>query len=198
MTEAMDRDDLRARLDVIESMIAEGRRSTGRWGWIFVLWGVAYLVATAWSTLGHSQSAWPVTMVLASVVCTVAIKRTQRSEPMRGLSRAVGVTWCVSGVSLFLILFCLGISGRYDIHVFLTIIGGMLGLAHAASSLMLRLKSQMLCALLWWAAGICGCFLTEKQASLAFLAAILLGQVVFGLYVMLVEGRWAKSEAHHG
>ena len=33
--------DLNDRLTLIETMIAEGRRSTESWGWTFVLWGVA-------------------------------------------------------------------------------------------------------------------------------------------------------------
>ena len=42
--------ELTERLELIESMIAEGRRSTTRWGWSIVLWGVAFYVAIAWSS----------------------------------------------------------------------------------------------------------------------------------------------------
>ena len=35
--------ELKDRLSLIESMIAEGRRHTESWGWTFVLWGVALL-----------------------------------------------------------------------------------------------------------------------------------------------------------
>ena len=45
--------ELKDRLKLIESMMAEGRRSTESWGWSFVLWGVAYYVATAWATWGQ-------------------------------------------------------------------------------------------------------------------------------------------------
>ena len=50
MTDEMDGKDLAERVRLIESMMAEGRHGTERWGWSFVLWGVAYLVATAWSS----------------------------------------------------------------------------------------------------------------------------------------------------
>ena len=33
------RDDLLQRLALMETMIAEGRRNTGRFGWVFILWG---------------------------------------------------------------------------------------------------------------------------------------------------------------
>ena len=39
--------ELKDRLNLIETMIAEGRRTTESWGWTFVLWGVAYYVAMA-------------------------------------------------------------------------------------------------------------------------------------------------------
>ncbi len=44
--------ELKDRLNLIETMIAEGRRTTESWGWVFVLWGVAYYVAIAWSAWG--------------------------------------------------------------------------------------------------------------------------------------------------
>ena len=37
--------ELKDRLSLIESMIAEGRRTTESWGWTFVLWGVAYYIS---------------------------------------------------------------------------------------------------------------------------------------------------------
>ena len=46
--------DLKDRLSLIETMIAEGRRTTESWGWTFVLWGVAYYVAIAWSSMGEA------------------------------------------------------------------------------------------------------------------------------------------------
>ena len=47
--------ELNERLSLIQSMIAEGRRSTESWGWSFLLWGIAYCVATAWSALGVAE-----------------------------------------------------------------------------------------------------------------------------------------------
>jgi len=52
---------------LIETMVAEGRRTTESWGWTFVLWGVAYLGATAWASLGRSNLACPVTMIAAAI-----------------------------------------------------------------------------------------------------------------------------------
>ena len=47
--------ELKDRLSLIETMIAEGRRTTSSWGWTFVFWGVAYYVAIAWTTLATTR-----------------------------------------------------------------------------------------------------------------------------------------------
>ena len=44
----IEEQDLKDRLSLIESMIAEGRRTTESWGWTFLLWGVAYYIAIGW------------------------------------------------------------------------------------------------------------------------------------------------------
>ena len=49
MTASNEELELKDRLSLIETMIAEGRRTTESWGWTFVLWGVAYYVAIAWT-----------------------------------------------------------------------------------------------------------------------------------------------------
>jgi hypothetical protein len=42
--------DIAERLRLIESMMASGRKSTEYWGWSFLLWGIAYLIAVAWAS----------------------------------------------------------------------------------------------------------------------------------------------------
>src|SRR6185437_1341986 len=60
MTHDIENRELRERLVLMESMIAEGRKMTGNWGWAFILWGVAYYLAFAWSFLGWNAAfAWP-------------------------------------------------------------------------------------------------------------------------------------------
>src|SRR5271169_100681 len=96
--------ELRDRLSLIENMIAEGRRSTERWGWTFVLWGVAYYVAIAWATWGHGALAWPVTMITAGVTTGILASRKTRNWPETVKSRAIGSVWIAIGISLFLLL----------------------------------------------------------------------------------------------
>lgn len=191
MTGSVEEQELKDRLSLIESMISEGRKSTENWGWMFVFWGVAYYIAIAWGTWGHNSLAWPVTMIAASLLAAVLASRKAQRNPSTTMGRAIGAVWIGLGISLFLVLMCLAFSGRYDSHVFIAIIGAMLGAANATSSIILKWKTQFGCAVVWWAAAIVGCFGTETQSSIAFLVAIFVCQILFGIYGMI-----GKSHKH--
>jgi hypothetical protein len=200
MTDEMDGKDLAERVRLIESMMAEGRQRTARWGWTFVLWGVAYLVATAWSSglvggpvWAQHLLAWPVTMIAASIATGVTISRMKKGQPPTTLGRAIGAIWAAMGISLFIVLMSLGLSGRYDLHVFVAIIGGMLGVANMTSAIILKWKMQFACAVVWLGSTVAACFGTDNQAGIAFLAATFFCQIVFGIYAMFLESQRRKQ-----
>jgi len=186
--------ELTARLSLIETMIAEGRQTTESWGWTFVLWGVAYYVAIAWSTWGHSNFAWPVTMIGTSILTAVVATRISRKQPETTMGRAIGAIWMAIGGSLFIFCLCASIAGRIDLQTFIAAVGAMLGAANAASSIILKWGAQFMCALVWWVAAAISCFASASQSSIVFLAAIFLCQIVFGGYMMLSEARERKSQ----
>jgi hypothetical protein len=199
MTQEMDNRELRERLDLMESMIAEGRQATGNWGWAFVLWGVAYYIAFAWSWSGwKAMAAWPVTMIAAGVVCGIVAGRRAGRHPRTGITRAISSVWYVMGVCLLTVMLSLAFSGRLDNHVSLAIVGAMLAVPNGVSSLILKWKMQFVCALAWLAVAEVGCFGTETQGMVAFLVATFLCQIVFGIYVMVTESRQQQlhGEAH--
>lgn len=198
MAPERENQELRDRLDLVERMIAEGRRSTEWWGWVFVLWGVAYYVAIFWTSLGHSHLAWPVTMVAALLLTWGMVLRRGNTRPGTTMSRAIGAVWIAMGASVFILLMSLGLSGRIDEHIEIATIAAMLATANAASSLILRWKLQFGCALVWWAATVYGCFGRGKLLEIAFLAAIFVCQIAFGGYMMICEARRRRlpGEAH--
>ena len=185
--------ELTARLSLIETMIAEGRQTTESWGWTFVLWGIAYYVAIAWATWGHSNFAWPVTMIAASLVTAFAASRMGGNQPETTIGRAIGAIWIGVGASLFILLLSASIAGRMDQQTFIAVVGGMLGAANAASSIILKWGAQFACALVWWATAVVACFSSANQSSIVFLVAIFLGQIVFGVYMMLSEARERRT-----
>jgi hypothetical protein len=193
MTTSVEEQELKARLNLIESMISEGRQSTENWGWMFVYWGIAYYIAIAWATWGHSSVAWPVTMIVASLLSGVLASRRAQRGPGTTMGRAIGAVWIGMGLSLFIVLMCLSISGRYEGHVFIAIIGAMLGAANATSSIILKWKMQFGCAVVWWAMSAVGCFGTESQGSIAFLVALFLCQILFGIYGMIGKSQKRRT-----
>src|ERR1700760_1076109 len=127
MQEQTNPHDLNERFALVESMIAEGRRSTESWGWVFLLWGVAYCVAIGWASWGHGLSvwgrnyveigparvglAWPVTMICA-VILTLAIgMRKGGGHAGTASVRAIVSIWISVGVAMLLLFPALGASG---------------------------------------------------------------------------------------
>jgi hypothetical protein len=197
MTEDTEQLELNQRLSLIENMIAEGRSTTESWGWTFVLWGVAYYVAIAWSTLAQFGLAWPITMVAACVLMGFIIgrKRSRGGLPLTTIGRAIRSIWIASGISMFVLLDALGFSSRSDWHVAVAVASTLIGTANAASSLTLKWKLQFICAMVWWAAAVVACFGSELQCWIAFMVAIFFCQIVFGVYGMIAESRKHRATA---
>lgn len=189
--------ELKDRLELIENMLAIGRHKTQMWGWTFVLWGVAYYVAIAWSAMRNPAVAWPVTMLSAALLTGLVASRKQRHEAETTISRAISAIWITMGTSLFLLLVPLGMTHRLDMHISVAIVSAVLGTANATSGLILKWKMQIACALVWWAASVAGCFGTEYQSLMVFLVAIFFCQIVFGIYAMICESQRRQRGAVH-
>jgi hypothetical protein len=101
--------------------------------------------------------------------------------------------WAGMGISVFLLMLSLGISGRLELHVAVAIVGAMLGMANATSSILLKWKMQFACALVWWASAIAACFTSDSITSVIFLSAIFFCQIVFGIYGMIAKSRKHKA-----
>jgi hypothetical protein len=188
--------ELKDRLNLIEKMISEGRRTTERRGWVFVLWGVAFYAAIAWSVCGHNAWAWPITMFAAALVTIVLAFRRTGNHPETTLGRAIGSVWIASGISMFLLFFALGLSGRLDDqHLFVAVVSAILGLANGASALILRWKAQLACAVVWWIAAVTTSFVKDAQSQILFLVAIFVCQIAFGFYGMIAEAQYRKRHA---
>ncbi|KAA6461229.1 hypothetical protein DYQ86_13390 [Acidobacteria bacterium AB60] len=200
MTQPMDENEVKAQLNLIESMIAQGRRTTERWSWAFVLWGVAYIIALAWSTWGPFPAfAWPATMLAAGFASWIIGSRVESEKAETTLGRAMGSLWLATAITMFVLFPALGFSGHMlEVHVFIAVACAILGLANGASAMMLRWKTQLACAIAWWAASALSSVVTGNVAVVIFLAAIFLCNIVFGIYAMTREsrGQRAKGAVH--
>jgi hypothetical protein len=189
----IEEQDLKDRLSLIETMIAEGRRTTESWGWTFLLWGVAYYIAIGWSTFGRPAIAWSVTMIAAGVLTGVIGSRISGKQPETTTGRAMAAIWIGMGISLFILMMCLGATGRLDLRTAVAIVGAMLGSSNATSSIILKWKMQFACAVVWWAAMVAALFTSDYAAGIIFLVAIFFCQIVFGIYGMIAESRRNKA-----
>ena len=187
----MNEHEIGQRIAMIESMMREGRRRTEYWGWNFLLWGVAYLVAVGWSSfLPGRMLAWPVTMIFAVLLTILIARKRMRHEPKTDRSRALGAIWMGMGWGIFAFAFPAAYSGHFEAHSFMAAIEAMLGIGHVASGLTLRWPVQIAVGGLWWVAAIVSCFVpTNNGVAYIFLGAVLVCNIGFGTYLMIRESR---------
>jgi hypothetical protein len=191
---APDRDDLVARLDLMEAMIAEGRQATGRCGWIFVLWGVIVLTGLAleWTHPGRIWN-WPLVICLGWVLQFAGFLWQRRRGEYRcgpgSKGRVMSAIWGMMGVTLGLYCF----TGIFTHHAggiaYLAAIFMIIGFAHAASAIVLRWRAQGTVAAMWWAGGVVTFFVTGFWLLAIFAVEMLFGMVFFGLYMMFLDRR---------
>ncbi len=193
MNDGVTRDDLVARLNLMEAMIAEGRQTTMRNGWIFVLWGFVDLAGMGWQRLPHhTQWVWPV-CIGAGVALQFAIFALRKREPRaaRGMQcRTVQAVWSMMGLALAIYVLTALFTHFAWQYSYLSAMLIIIGLAHAISAIILRWPVQGIVAGIWWAGAVaifvCNSF---KASNWIFLIEMCFGMIAFGLYVMFLEGR---------
>lgn len=183
--------NLTGRVGYDTGVMTEGRLTMGNRGWIFVLWGVATYVATAWYILGgHQHWVWPVTMACTFILARMIRRRQRRDEPDTAVVRAIHGIWLGTAVSL-LVFFVSIQLGPNDVpaNVQLAAMAAMLGMSNAACGVLLKWRQQLACALIWWAsAAVCGSS-APAIAMICFLVASFFCWIVFGIYAIVVEAR---------
>jgi hypothetical protein len=187
-----NRDELIQRVALMEAMIAEGRRTTMRYGWVFVMWGLVYIVAMSWTIyLPMRNVAWPVCIGLGLVVSAgmrVRQKRAGASETQK--SRNIGSVWNGMGITVTLFAVSAVLAGHGSEPVYVAAILFIVGMAHGISALILRWVAQGAAAASWWGCGVACCFATTaRQIEGLYLIAAFFGMVVFGMYAMMLEHR---------
>jgi hypothetical protein len=193
------RDELVQRVALMEEMIAEGRASTARWGWVFVMWGLIYFAAMAWVIfLPFKDWAWPVCVAFGIVVSVIKGRRT-RNTGKNQRSRSLEAVWQIFSAGITLYVIGANASGHGTQPAYYAAIFFFIGIAHGISARILRWGAQGLAAAVWWAGGIAMFFFTMRNEILAiFLIAAFFGMIVFGLYAMMLERRRAAEmvQAH--
>src|ERR1017187_3583409 len=187
------RDELLQRLELMESMIAEGRQYTGRNSWIFVLWGVVDLVAMSWQYYFPNfggRWAWAICLP-AGVVLTLAGKARQRKgagySKNQECSRVMSV-WGMAGLGMGIYV-AGGMLTHFDWQFsYMAAILMMIGIAHAISAAILRWWMQGLTAAVYWAGGAAIlAFNSWRATNGIWLIEMCVVMIAFGLYATRVE-----------
>jgi hypothetical protein len=194
------RDDLMQRLALIEAMIAEGRQTTIRCGWMFVLWGVVNVVGIGWQYLQpHSEWVWPVCLAagLAIQFVGVALRKGGSGRSKSMACRSVEAVWSMMGVAMGLYVGA-ALFRHYTWQLsYLAAIQMIVGLAHAISAVIVRWRVQALVAGLWWVGGVAIFFVhSARPMYFIFLPEMLVGMIAFGLYAMVLDRRNGRMGAH--
>ena len=185
------REELVQRVALMEEMIAEGRQSTARYGWMFVLWGLTYFAAIGWTVyLPYTEWAWPSCIA----VCSVAFGVARSRQPLTGgkidnLRRhSLDAVWQVIGGGIVLYLIAAIVSGHGKEPGYLAAVLFFNGLANGVSARILRWWPQGAAASVWWGCGTAMLFFTTRTEELAlFVTATFCGMILFGLYAMWLE-----------
>jgi len=187
--------ELLDRIDLIERMIGEGRRTTQYWGWSFVLWGAGQLIAIAWSFYsGKPAVAWPVTMVACGVLTGIGSSRMHAREKVETfISRALGAIWFSCGISISVLAFIGNPTGVFTSNSFLAAFFALMGFANFASGMVLHWRMQQVLGILWWAAAAVAMLAPDKIAAWTFVGMDIVGEILFGLYLMARE----KTDLRH-
>jgi hypothetical protein len=126
--------------------------------------------------------------------------KTQARRRKRNLrSRSIEWVWKGMGCAIMLYILSGVVSHHMNGPAFWAALLFFVGLAHGISAMILRWGMQGLAAAIWCAGGIATFFFTRQSEGVGiFLAATFFGQILFGLYVMMLDRRrTAASVPHH-
>ncbi len=186
-------DEIADRIAIIDQALASSRRGFSRYGWVFVLWGCGHLAALTWEQVQpHLPWVWPITMLLCAAVMVLGKRAlgygaAEGTGAVSPLSRAIGSLWLAFGCSMFVIFFC-------DHHRPWPAFFLLLGMTNLANGLAVRWTLQCLVGILWLvAAGYTNLDQDPLHSRLVFGAMALLGEVAFGLRLVVLQRRQAHD-----
>jgi len=186
-----DRGEVQDRLRLIEAMMAEGRRTTERWGWSLLLWGIGPLMAMWWAARWpHGAWAWPVTMSLCAIINGVVVKARRRPGKAETTTmRSVGAVWTCTGITVLFLAFGAVASRTLEFRFLYVAVFALAAVAHGTSSLILRWWPQFLAALVWWIASALAFVVPVGRLPQIAAFSLILANVVFGAWLTSREWR---------
>jgi len=185
----------RGRLELIEEMIADGRRTTEGWGGPLVLWGLGHLGGLAGNRWAHAYWAWYVIVPTCFVGSLVLLRRGSVGKRTFA-GRAVHAVWTAEMVGLSILDLIAVPSHRlggdgYDLFFLCS-----MGTCMYVNGVVLRWPLCTWLGFTWWGGAVAGIVLPVPWLmGWIWLVATAVLQLGFGIYLVVRDRPHAREEA---
>ena len=195
MNDIAEKQGAAEQIEFIERMIRQSQQSFGHWGWAFVMWGVLHIAAYIWNQQAPDNEGlpWAILMPAGGLVMMVAgIRAGMKSGKATAIDRALGGIWWAFGITMP-ILWGVGTATKTfaEPQVLFVMFYIAYAVANFASGIVLRQKVQIIVSILWWAAAVV-VMLAPQYVEETFLAMVVIGELLFGVYLMWFDRREAQ------
>ena len=173
-------------LQVIESMIAQAKKSFTRTSFYFLLWGVLLMAAMVATYMLRNTSpafangaSWGIAGALGGIISTVHGIRQGRQEVVSNpMDRIVGWTWSAFVITMMLVIVS-SVALKRDPGPMITI---LTGLPTFLTGQIMRFRALILGGILFWVVGAVMHFTGDALTiTILYCTAMLLGYIVPGL-----------------
>lgn len=178
-------------LRLIDSMIAEAKRSFHRMSFYFLLWGVLLIIAMAsqlvsmryeWNDHGY---VWGIIGILGGALSWVHGAREGKRETVStATDRMLMWLWSAFIITMLITMFGAGIAG-YSTPVASIMV--LTGLPTFMTGQMMRFRPLVLGGILFWVLGAACFFVAPMLMALLYIVAMLFGYIVPGLMLKRQE-----------
>lgn len=179
-------------LHMIESMIAQAKKSFSRTSFYFLLWGVllmaamvaSYLLRGASPELAHGAP-WGVAGALGGIISSIYGGRQGRREHAANpMDRIIGWLWGAFVVTMLITILC-SVPLRRDPSAAVVV---LTGLPTFLTGQIMRFRPLIIGGVLFWASGVLMHFLNDHLTiTLLYCATMLLGYIIPGLMLKRQE-----------
>lgn len=178
-------------LRLIDSMIAEAKRSFHRMSYYFLLWGVLLILAmgsqliTATCGLDDHGIAWGVAGILGGILSWVHGAREGRRETVStATDRVLMWLWTAFIITMLITMFAGAASNSMVPAASIMV---LTGLPTFMTGQMMRFRPLVVGGILFWVLGAICFFVSPLQMAVLYIVSMILGYIIPGLMLKRQE-----------
>jgi hypothetical protein len=141
-----------------------------------------------WALRSHATAAVAAIMVVCALLSLIIGRRRLRRFGKTTLVRHTLIRlWAAFAISISLVGFVALPAGLISATGFHIVFMALMGAANFTSGALLRWPVQQWLAVGWWAAALAAVFLPWWLVYWLYLLAVVIGEIIFGVYLMIRE-----------